>query len=202
MSAHHAVIEPGAGGALLLLHGRGGTEGDLVGIARAIAPTRPLVSPRGREPEGAGWAWFRHVRIGIPVRESLDERLGELSGWLDAIIEAEGVPQPLTAVGFSNGGMMAGALLAARPDLVEGVALVAGAYPLPDDLLPEGRLTGRRVLALRGARDPFFDEDQLDAGAAGYRAAGAEVEVDVDPDGGHGLTPGQAGRLEAWLSRS
>jgi predicted esterase len=69
--------------ALVLLHGRGGTEGDLVAIARAVAPERFLVAPRGPEPEGAGWAWFRHHRIGVPVRESLDERLEEMAAWLD-----------------------------------------------------------------------------------------------------------------------
>jgi phospholipase/carboxylesterase len=160
--------------ALVLLHGRGGTEGDLVAIARAVAPERFLVAPRGPEPEGAGWAWFRHHRIGVPVRESLDERLEEMAAWLDGELARLELTEPVTLVGFSNGGMMAGALLSARPGLVEGAALLAGA-------------------------DPFFDDAQLAAGAEAYRRAGAAVETVVDPEGGHGVTPRLAGALEAWL---
>jgi phospholipase/carboxylesterase len=185
--------------ALVLFHGRGGTEGDLVAIARAVAPERYVIAPRGPEPEGAGWAWFRHHRIGVPVRTSLDERLAEAVAWLEDELAERELTDPVTLVGFSNGGMMAGALLAARPDLVAAAALIAGAYPLPDDLLPPGRLLGRRILATRGGADPFFDETQLTAGVAAYRRAGAAVETVVDPDGGHGATPLLAAALEGWL---
>jgi predicted esterase len=135
----------------------------------------------------------------VPVRESLDERLEEMAAWLDGELARLELTEPVTLVGFSNGGMMAGALLSARPGLVEGAALLAGAYPLPEDLLAPGRLDGRRVLATRGGADPFFDDAQLAAGAEAYRRAGAAVETVVDPEGGHGVTPRLAGALEAWL---
>jgi phospholipase/carboxylesterase len=195
-----ARLAPAAPGAptLLALHGRGGAEGDLLGLGEALGTGAGVLAPRGPEREGAGYAWFRHHAIGVPDLASLDARLGELAAWLEGAIGEHGLAAPLTAVGFSNGGMMAGALAAARPDLVGDVALLSSAYPLPAQIVALGGLRGRRVLAAGGEDDPFLPMETAAAGIASYRAAGAEVTEAWRP-GGHGVGAQEVAALRDWL---
>ena len=109
-----------------------------------------------------------------------------------------GLEAPLTAVGFSNGGMMAGALSAVRPDLVGDVALLSSAYPLPPETVAGGGLRGRRVLAAGGLDDPFLPQETAAAGVASYRAAGADVTEAWRP-GGHWVGPEEIAALAGWL---
>lgn len=157
-----------------------------------------VLAPRGPEPQGGGFAWFRHHAIGVPEIASLDEHLALVAAWLEAAVAEHGLEAPHTAVGFSNGGMMAGALSAARPDLVGDVALLSSAYPLPDETVALGGLAGRRVLAAGGLDDPFLPRQTAAAGVASYRAAGAEVTEAWRP-GGHWIGPEEVAALAGWL---
>jgi len=191
---------PAAPGAptLLALHGRGGAEGDLLGLGDALGGGVGVLAPRGPEPQGGGFAWFRHHAIGVPEIASLEENLALVGAWLDAAVVEHGLEAPLTAVGFSNGGMMAGALSAARPDLVADVALLSSAYPLPPEIVARGGLDGRRVLAAGGTEDPFLPRETAAEGVASYRAAGAEVTEAWRP-GGHWVGPEEIAALAAWV---
>lgn len=147
---------------LLLLHGRGGFEHDLLGLAAMVAPGWGVIAPHGPEREGNGFVWFRHQAVGVPVIESLDVRLRETAEVAAGLARDGGVHLPMVAVGFSNGGMMAGALGCARPDLVGGVVLLSSTYPLPSHIYDMGGLSGtpppgarewcRRLPPARGAR--------------------------------------------------
>ncbi len=183
---------------LLALHGRGGAEGDLAGLGDALGGGAGVLAPRGPEPQGGGYAWFRHHAIGVPDLPSLEESIALVGAWLDAAIAEHGLEAPLTAVGFSNGGMMAGALSAARPDLVGDVALLSSAYPLPPGTVALGGLRGRRALAAGGLDDPFLPRETAAAGVASYRAAGAEVTEAWRP-GGHWVGPEEVAALAGWL---
>lgn len=200
MTLVHRLV-PGDEGAptLLVLHGRGGTELDLAGLGAVLGTGHGVLAPRGPEPEGAGFAWFRHRAIGVPVPESLDARLAEVAAWLEEATAEHGIARPMTAVGFSNGGMMAGALAAVRPDLVGDVALLSSAYPLPAHVLAAGGLAGRRVLVAGGDDDPFLPPPTAAAGVASYRDAGAEV-TEVARPGGHGIGDEEVGALRRWLT--
>jgi phospholipase/carboxylesterase len=192
-----AAAAPGAP-TLLALHGRGGAEGDLLALGEALGTGVGVLAPRGPEPQGGGFAWFRHHAIGVPEIASLEENLALVGAWLDAAVAEHGLEAPLTAVGFSNGGMMAGALSAVRPDLVGDVALLSSAYPLPEGTLALGGLAGRRVLAAGGLDDPFLPRETAAAGVASYRAAGAEVTEAWRP-GGHWIGPEEVAALGGWL---
>lgn len=200
MSLVHRLV-PGTEGAptLLALHGRGGTELDLAGLGAALGAGHGVLAPRGPEPQGAGFAWFRHHAIGVPEIESLDEGLSRVAAWLEGVVAEHGIATPLTAVGFSNGGMMAGALAAVRPDLVGDVALLSSAYPLPPHILAAGGLAGRRVLVAGGDDDPFLPPETVAAGVASYREAGAEV-TEVGRPGGHGVGEEEIAALRRWLA--
>jgi phospholipase/carboxylesterase len=199
VSLAHRYIEAAPGSpTLLALHGRGGSEGDLAGLGDALGAGVGVLAPRGPEPQGGGYAWFRHRAIGVPELASLDECIEIVAAWLDAAIVEHGLEAPLTAVGFSNGGMMAGALSAARPDLVGDVALLSSAYPLPPEIVARGGLRGRRALAAGGTEDPFLDPATAAAGVSSYRAAGVELTEAWRP-GGHWVGPGEVEALRGWL---
>jgi len=187
---------------LLALHGRGGNEHDLVAVAHVLAPGAGVLAPRGPELQPPGFAWFLHRAIGVPIAESFDARLSEVDAWLEVIVAEYGIVSPITALGFSNGGMMAGALVAARPDLVDSAILMASGYALPERITALGGLGGRRILICGGDEDPFHPPDVMRAGVASYRAAGAQVSARVYPGVGHTVTSEQARDAAAWLAEA
>ncbi len=198
MTAYRHLPAPAGAPTLLALHGRGGREDDLLGLAGALGGRVGILAPRGPEPQAPGYAWFLNRGIGIPVLESFQERVGELAAWLAGMVRELELETPLTAIGFSNGGMMAGAMAAAHPDLVGDVALLSSAYPLPAEMTAPGGLTGRRVLAIGGENDPFLPVTTAIAGVESYRAAGADVVATLRP-GGHGIGPEEIEALREWL---
>lgn len=197
MTTHRHVPAPAGAPTLLALHGRGGREDDLLGLADALGVG--VLAPRGPEPQPPGWAWFQNRGIGIPVLENLELHLAGVAAWLADAARTLGLATPLRAVGFSNGGMMAGALAAAHPGLVGDVALLSSAYPLPPEVAGRGGLSGRRVLAAGGEDDPFLPLPTLAAGVASYRAAGAEVTEVLRP-GGHGIGAEEVEAMRRWLA--
>lgn len=201
MTSHRHLPAPPGAPTLLALHGRGGREDDLLGLADALGGRVGVLAPRGPEPQPPGYAWFLNRGIGLPVLESFELRLAELAAWLAPVAVELGLRTPLTAVGFSNGGMMAGALAAAHPELVADVALLSSAYQLPPEILARGGLAGRRVLAVGGDDDPFLPQATAAAGVASYRAAGADVTELIRP-GGHGVGPEEIDALRDWLAPS
>lgn len=184
---------------LLLLHGRGGQETDLVGVAEALGPGVGYLAPRGPEIQPPGWAWFTNRGVGVPVVENAQAHLDDLSAWLDAARERYRIEGPLVVVGFSNGGMMAGALLAARPDAIAAAALFSSAYPLPAELRDVGGLSGRRMLITAGDSDPMHPTTTFADGVASYQQAGAIVTARLEPGVGHQITPAQVDLLRGWL---
>ena len=198
MRAHRHLPAPPGAPTLLALHGRGGREGDLLGLADALGGVG-LLAPRGPDVQPPGYAWFVNRGIGVPVLASFETRIAELAAWIAAMVVELGLTAPLTAVGFSNGGMMAGGLSATHPELVADVALLSSAYPLPREIVARGGLSGRRVLAVGGDEDPFLPLSTVAAGIASYREAGAEV-TDVLRPGGHGIGPEEIDAVREWLS--
>ena len=196
MTPYRHIPAPAGAPTLLALHGRGGREDDLLGLAEALGVG--VLAPRGPEPQPPGYAWFQNRGIGIPVVENFEARLAETAAWVAGTAAELGLALPLRAVGFSNGGMMAGALAAAHPDLVGDVALLSSAYPLPPEIAGRGGLAGRRVLAAGGEDDAFLPLPTLAAGVASYRAAGADV-VEVLRPGGHGIGSEEVDAMRRWL---
>ena len=201
MTTFRHVPAPEGGPTLLALHGRGGREDDLLVLAEALGGRVGILAPRGPEPQPPGFAWFLNRGIGIPVLESVEQRVAELATWLAATTAELGLAAPLTAVGFSNGGMMAGAMAAVHPELVGDVALLSSIYPLPDEIVEHGGLRGRRVLAIGGENDPFLPVSIALEGVAVYRAAGADLTATLRP-GGHGIGPEEIDALQEWLGLS
>ncbi len=150
--------EPGTGTPLLLLHGTGADETQLVGLGRLLLPGAPLLSPRGKVLENGMPRYFRRLAEGVFDEEDLRARALELAGWVDANAD-----DPPIAVGFSNGANIAGAMLLLSPHTLNGALLIRPMVPLEPDPLPEPARQARPA-ALRPGRP---DGRRRAAGEAG-----------------------------------
>jgi phospholipase/carboxylesterase len=194
-------FEPGADPGrppVLLLHGTGGDESDLLPLGRAIAPGSALLSPRGRVLENGMPRFFRRLAEGVFDEDDLRRRAGELAGFVAEARAAYGLEAPV-AVGFSNGANIAAALLLLHPGALAGAVLLRAMAPLADPPSPD--LTGRPVLLLSGAADPIVPAASAARLAATLERAGAVVRRETLPGAGHGLTQADVALATSWLDR-
>src|SRR3954449_10704556 len=170
--------------AILLLHGTGGDENDLLALGGAIAPGAALLSARGKVLDGGMPRFFRRLAEGVFDEADVRRRANELADFIAEARETYGLAAPV-AVGFSNGANIAAAVLTLRPEALAGAVLLRAMVPLSD--ARAGDLRGKGVLLLSGAADPIIPAENAGRLAAMLRGAGAVVEHKVLP-GGHGLS--------------
>ena len=194
--------DDGVSPTLLLLHGTGGTEDDLVPLARQLAPGSALLSPRGKVLEGGVLTrFFRRHGEGMLDIEDLKDRTDELAGFVRRAAGEYGFdPAALVALGFSNGANVATTLLFRHPDLLAGAALLRPMLPYRPDPLPD--LSAKRVLVDAGAADPMVPADQPPALAELLSEAGAEVTFQLSPGAGHGLVEDDLDALVVWFGEA
>jgi phospholipase/carboxylesterase len=190
------LLVPGTGAlTLLLLHGTGGDEHQLVDLGRQLAPEATLLSPRGKELEHGAPRFFRRFRIGEFDIPNLLARTDELAGFVGAAREAYGLGD-VVALGYSNGANIAAGMLLRRPETLAGAALLRATLPYEPETTPA--LDGRRVLLATGTRDPYVTEEQSDRLAALLREGGADVTY-LKAERGHELAPDEPAAVGDWL---
>jgi phospholipase/carboxylesterase len=181
---------------LLLLHGTGGDESDLVPLAQAVAPETTLLSPRGKVSEQGMARFFRRAPDGVWDRADFESRTLELAQFLKRARDAYRLPKPI-ALGYSNGANIAWNLLLKQPDALAGAILMRAM--LPFDPRPLRDLHGVPVLLLAGAHDELIPTERTGLLAALLGEAGADVTYEVLP-AGHGLTEQDVRLGSAWLA--
>ena len=135
---------------ILLLHGTGSDENDLLPLGRAIAPGAALLSPRGKVLEGGMPRFFRRLAEGVFDEHDVRRRANELADFVEDARDIYKLDRPI-AVGFSNGANIAAAVLQLRPDVLAGAVLLRAMVPLNDG--PHADLNGKPVLILSGSAD-------------------------------------------------
>jgi len=196
--SHIHVFEPGTipgRSPLLLLHGTGGDESDLLPLGRQVAPGAALLSPRGKVLENGMPRFFRRFAEGQFDEDDLRLRAGELAAFIDEARAAYSLAAPV-ALGFSNGANIAAALLLLHPEVLAGAALLRAMPPLRDP--PIARLNGRAVFILSGEADPIIPPGEAARLATSLQASGAQVEHRLIP-AGHGLSQADVSLTSAWM---
>lgn len=188
------------GPVLLMLHGTGGGEREMIALGRRLASRAPLIAPRGRVSEG-GMARFFTREPSDPFRfPDLRERTQELAAFVDeALASRDLTGRPVVAVGYSNGANVATSLLLHHPGVLAGAALLRGLLPAapPDGL----DLSGVRVLVAAGREDTLIPPVAAERLLTALRAHGADVTERWAP-GGHGLTEGDLAAVASWLAEA
>jgi phospholipase/carboxylesterase len=182
---------------LLLLHGTGGDENDLLPLGRRIAPDAPLLSVRGKVLENGMPRFFHRTGEGAWDRDDFKRRTAELAEFLPRARDAYRMGKPI-AVGYSNGANIGWSLLLEQPDAFAGAVLMRAMLPFDPRPLPD--LTGIPILILAGAHDELIPLDQAGLLAALLGEAGADVTYEVVPSG-HGLTGEDIKLAQDWLSK-
>ena len=181
---------------LLLLHGTGGNEADLLPLGRMIAPGAALLSPRGKVLGNGMPRFFRRLAEGVFDEEDVRRRANELADFISEARDQYGLPVPI-AVGYSNGANIAAAVLLLRPEALDGAVLLRPMMPLRTT--PAVSLKGKAVLMLSGAMDPIAAEDSTARLASALDAAGARVEHRELP-AGHELSQADIAAARSWLA--
>lgn len=181
---------------LLLLHGTGGDENDLLSLGRALSPGSALLSPRGPVLENGMPRFFRRLAEGVFDEEDVRFRASELADFVAEARDAYGLDAPI-ALGFSNGANIAAAMLMLRPEALAGAALLRAMVPLGD--APKADLKAKRVLMISGEMDPIIPMENSARLAASLASSGADVQYETLPTG-HGLSQTDLQLLLKWFA--
>jgi predicted esterase len=185
---------------LLLLHGTGGDENDLLPLGEALVPGAARLSPRGKVLENGMPRFFRRLAEGVFDLDDLRNRTHELADFVEAARETYGLGdrRPI-AVGFSNGANIAASMLLLRPSVIGGALLIRPMVPLLPDEVPD--LRGVPVQINAGQVDPLVPGPQSEALAKLLDDAGASVNLRWIA-GGHALTREDLDVGKAWFGVS
>lgn len=185
---------------LLLLHGTGGDENDLLPLGEALLPGAPRLSPRGKVLEHGMPRFFRRLAEGVFDLDDLRRRTVELADFVESAVAAYGLGRRRpVAVGFSNGANIAAAMLLLRPEVLAGALLIRPMVPLVPEVLPD--LAGVPVQINAGQSDPLVPPPQVEALAKLLGEAGATVSVRWI-HGGHGLIQEDVETGRGWFGVS
>jgi phospholipase/carboxylesterase/glyoxalase family protein len=199
---HRFVPAQGEGAsrpALLLLHGTGGDENDLLSLGAALAPGAALLSPRGKVLENGMPRFFRRLAEGVFDVEDVKVRATELADFvIAAAAHYRFDPSRVIAMGFSNGANIASAVLLLRPGVLKGAILFRAMVPLVPDARQDAPLSGTRTLISNGRIDPIVSVEETDRLARLLQQHGADVEVHWQP-AGHQLMPSDFAVAKTWL---
>ncbi len=196
--AHRFVPAEGDdGNTLLLLHGTGGNEDDLLPLGRMMRGSAALLSPRGKVLEHGMPRFFRRLAEGVFDEEDLIKRTHELAGFVEAATQEYGLDRNrIWAVGFSNGANIAASLLLLHPGLLAGAVLLRAMVPLEPEPTPD--LSGTPVYLAAGRSDPIVPAENTERLAGLLTEAGADVTLDWQP-GGHGIGRPEVDASRLWL---
>ena len=182
---------------LLLLHGTGGDENDLIDLGRMVAPGAALLSPRGKVLEGGMPRFFRRLAEGVFDEDDVRKRANELADFVSEAREEYGLPAPI-ALGFSNGANIAAAMLLLRPEALAGAVLLRAMVPLSQP--PAADLNGKPVLILSGSMDPIVPAANAAHLERQLQHAGANVEHRTLP-ASHGLSQADVTLTRDFLAK-
>lgn len=180
---------------LLLLHGTGGDENDMLPLGQAVAPGASLLSPRGQVLEHGMPRFFRRLAEGVFDEDDVRRRANALADFVNDARKRYDLPAPI-ALGYSNGANIAAAVLQLRPDVFASAILLRAMVPLSDP--PAVKLDGKPVLIVSGQFDPIIPASNSQRLAVELAKAGADVQHRTLPIG-HQLSQADLTVAQEWL---
>jgi len=190
--------DPTSGETLVVLHGTGGDENDLIGIGQAIAPGAAILSPRGNVLENGAPRFFKRLAEGVFDPKEVRSRAEELASFIRAAISKYALnPGRLFALGYSNGANIASTVMLIDPELLRGAILFRPMLVLETD----GRsdLSGRGVFISAGQMDPIVPVKSVVRLVELFEASRADVTLKWQ-QAGHNLLPSEVREAADWLA--
>ena len=195
----HEFVPGSSSRTVLLLHGTGGNERDLIPLGRELDPNAALLSPRGKVLENGMPRFFRRLAEGVFDLEDLKYRTNELADFVTAAAQHYGfATDQLVAVGYSNGANIAASMLLLRPEIMHRAILFRAMVPLVPDKSPD--LSSVRVWIGAGDQDPIIPGSEAQRLVELLRRADADVTIRFF-NAGHGLTNDDVVTARDWLEK-
>ena len=195
----HDFVPGSSSRTLLLLHGTGGNERDLIPLGHELDPNAALLSPRGKVLENGMPRFFRRLAEGVFDLEDLKYRTNELANFVTAAAQHYGFSSnQLVAIGYSNGANIAASMLLLRPEIMQTAILFRAMVPLVPDTLPN--LSSVRVWIGAGDQDPIMPPSEVQRLVELLRRAGADATIRFF-NAGHGLTNEDVVTARDWLEK-
>jgi phospholipase/carboxylesterase len=194
----HEFVPGNSSRTLLLLHGTGGNERDLIPLGRELDPSASLLSPRGKILENGMPRFFRRLAEGVFDLEDLRTRTNELADFVaSAVRHYKLAAAEIVGVGYSNGANIAASMLLLRPEILHAAILFRAMVPLVPENLPD--LSSVRVWIGAGGQDPIIPTSEAQRLVELLRRAGANVTIRFF-NAGHGLTNSEMEIAREWLT--
>ena len=185
---------------LLLLHGTGGTEDDLIPLGNELAPNASILSVRGRVLENGMPRFFRRLEEGVFDLEDLKMRTDELAEFLTKSSSKYMFDEKrIIAVGYSNGANIAASLLLRRPESLAGAILFRAMVPYSPTVMPD--LSNKSIILLEGLYDPIVSTTEAQRLLEIFTNAQSNVTLKWQ-DSGHNLTNEDIIAAKKWLGKS
>ena len=195
----HEFVPGTSNRTLLLLHGTGGNERDLIPLGRELNPNAALLSLRGQILENGMPRFFRRLAEGVFDVEDLKQRTNELADFVAAAVQHYKLAaDQVIAVGYSNGANIAASMLLLRPEILRAAILFRAMVPLVPENLPN--LSSVRVWIGAGNRDPIIPTSETERLAQLLRRAGADVTIRF-ANAAHGLISAEVETARHWLKQ-
>ena len=184
---------------LLLLHGTGGNEDDLIPLARELYPRAAILSPRGKVLESGMPRFFRRLAEGVFDVEDLKFRTHELADFVEKASKVYGFDlRYVVSVGYSNGANIAASLLLLSPEVISSAILFRAMVPfMPEQVLD---LTTKNIFMGAGEYDPIVTREQTEMLFRLFKDAGANVILHWQKNSGHELGYDEISAAKDWLS--
>jgi predicted esterase len=185
---------------LLLLHGTGGTEEDLIPLGKEIAPEAAILSPQGKVLENGMPRFFRRLAEGVFDLEDLKFRTNELADFVNNASKVYGFDlQYVIAIGYSNGANIASSMVLLRPQVLSTAILFRAMVPLVPEVLPD--LANKHIFMSSGQHDPIVAKQDTERLFSLFKKAGATVSL-YWQNSGHELRMEEFMEAKEWLSSS
>ena len=190
--------DAGSDETLIVLHGTGGDENDLIGIGQAVAPGAAILSPRGNVLENGAPRFFRRLAEGVFDPKEVRSRAEELARFIRAAVITYGLdPGRVFALGYSNGANVASTVMLVEPGLLQAAILFRPmlVYEPPD----KKELDGSAVFISAGRMDPIVPTASLERLVELFESARADVTLKWQL-AGHNLVPSEVREAADWLA--
>jgi phospholipase/carboxylesterase len=186
-----------SGPTLLLLHGTGGNEEDLIPLGQELLAGAAILSPRGKVSEYGAPRFFRRLAEGVFDHEDLLFRTHELAGFVESAAGEYGFdPSRIVAVGYSNGANVAASTILLHPRLLRAAVLFRAMVPFEPEAMPD--LSGMPIFMAAGRMDRMIPQDNTQRLADILDEAGADVDLRWR-NVGHPLTYEEVGEAREWI---
>ena len=200
---HHFILAAGKGNksvTLLLLHGTGGNEQDLIPLGQELYPHAAILSPRGKVLEGGMPRFFRRLAEGVFDIEDLKFRTHELADFVEKASRVYGFnSKNVISVGYSNGANIASSLLLLRTEVLFSAVLFRPMIPLTPEKIPN--LETKNIFMAAGERDPIVPREQTEMLYRLFKKGGANVFLRWQKNSAHALDYDEISAAREWLSQ-